>query len=566
MPGKRITELTAIAGASTANDDNLVIFDTSEGTTKRILRSQLAAGIVGDLPYTPAGFIAATTVPTAIAEIASDLSASSGSSLVGFVQSGTGAVTRTTQAKLRDFVSVKDFGAVGDGVTDDTAAIQLAFNAITDDGIIIFPPGTYKVTSGLLLGQLNKCARLYGIGQPTIKFYSLSATTDCLTMVGANYRQMELKNIIIDCNSTGRDGVVLTTGDSTLIDNVIIKNAYRDGFAISCADYDWVENAEFALEVQSNGRHGVRMQLSGTNGAFINECLWRKLEIRGVSKVTAGGRGIFCTSTATSGASKFSNHLFLKSNIDAQYTAGGGIPIPSLNIIETDSGVIENWRFLSGGWENTGATSLNGGYAWAVSGTGMWNGLTVDNTITNSFWGNLGVHPSVSAVWNNDFSFGYSRLHGPIRNSTGSNFLAYLTTTAANQTGDGTAYVFSSLTESRDGNGNLAAASGVFTAPYAGMYRFNARAAFGTLGVAHTNALLQLVVTGSTAGTYNMSNIQNPYDQRDGGNNCALQGSIDVMIDQGETAKVQLVVNGGAKTVGVIGGATQTYFSGQLVG
>lgn len=69
MPGKRITELTAIAGASTANDDNLVIFDTSEGTTKRILRSQLAAGLVGDLPYTPSGSISATTIPTAIAEL-----------------------------------------------------------------------------------------------------------------------------------------------------------------------------------------------------------------------------------------------------------------------------------------------------------------------------------------------------------------------------------------------------------------------------------------------------------------------------------------------------------------
>jgi len=69
MPGQRIPDLTAIAGSGTANDDNLVIFDTSTNTTKRILRSQLAAGLVGDLPYTPSGGIAATTVPTAIAEL-----------------------------------------------------------------------------------------------------------------------------------------------------------------------------------------------------------------------------------------------------------------------------------------------------------------------------------------------------------------------------------------------------------------------------------------------------------------------------------------------------------------
>jgi hypothetical protein len=63
-----------------------------------------------------------------------------------FTQAGTGAVARTVDSKLKDVVSVKDFGAVGDGVADDTGAIQAAINAVSK-GVLYFPPGNYKITS-----------------------------------------------------------------------------------------------------------------------------------------------------------------------------------------------------------------------------------------------------------------------------------------------------------------------------------------------------------------------------------------------------------------------------------
>ena len=71
----------------------------------------------------------------------------------GFIQEGTGAVQRTVESRLKDVVSVKDFGAVGNGTTDDSAAIQAAIDSIEpgsstpSNGRVYFPAGTYYVAS-----------------------------------------------------------------------------------------------------------------------------------------------------------------------------------------------------------------------------------------------------------------------------------------------------------------------------------------------------------------------------------------------------------------------------------
>ena len=54
-----------------------------------------------------------------------NLSGTAGATFVGFIQTGTGAVNRTALSKMREVVSVTDFGAVGDGTANDRVACRL---------------------------------------------------------------------------------------------------------------------------------------------------------------------------------------------------------------------------------------------------------------------------------------------------------------------------------------------------------------------------------------------------------------------------------------------------------
>jgi hypothetical protein len=80
---------------------------------------------------------------------------------VSYNEGSLGAVNTSVQAKLQENVSVKDFGAVGDGVTDDTVAIQAACTANLGK-TIFFPQGNYLVSSTIDLTGLR--VRLLGEG------------------------------------------------------------------------------------------------------------------------------------------------------------------------------------------------------------------------------------------------------------------------------------------------------------------------------------------------------------------------------------------------------------------
>lgn len=92
--------------------------------------------------------------------ITSKLDSPASSANVNFLQSGATAVSRTVESKLRDVVSVKDFGAVGDGVTNDTTALLNFFNHCIATGTPgHISKGNYLVTAGVLnfdTGSVNK--------------------------------------------------------------------------------------------------------------------------------------------------------------------------------------------------------------------------------------------------------------------------------------------------------------------------------------------------------------------------------------------------------------------------
>lgn len=105
-------------------------------------------------------------------------------SQVSFLQAGTGAVTRNIQDKAREIFSVKDFGAVGNAVADDTAAIQAAINAAqaVGQGCVYFPAGTYRANSGLTITGNN--IHLAGAGTSATFLYGFQASGNFLSYAG----------------------------------------------------------------------------------------------------------------------------------------------------------------------------------------------------------------------------------------------------------------------------------------------------------------------------------------------------------------------------------------------
>lgn len=167
----------------------------------------------------------------------------------GFLQDGLSAVVRTAESKLKESVSVKDFGAVGDGLADDYAAIQAALNS--GAVVIEFPHGTYKITQPLSCVATNGLC-IIGNGA---KIDAVAIMDKILTVsVNTSIDSIEIRGLRIDGSGVCSAGIFVeaTSGStrSVIIENNLIEN---------------LDNGSF-----TRSTHGIRVDALGAETVLID--------------------------------------------------------------------------------------------------------------------------------------------------------------------------------------------------------------------------------------------------------------------------------------------------------
>jgi len=220
---------------------------------------------------------------------------------IDFIQSGTGAVSRTVQDKLRDYISIKDFGATGNGTTDDTTYIQAALDYVEANGMygLLVPAGTYRLTSGLVYSDTGygKGLSLKGAG-PFVSVLKMDASTKTILTVnhstggsgGYNYTTHGyVGNIGLQqvAGKTSVKGLKISNCCYYTFENIDSSNLSHNGFqtyATEAGDADIVALCLFkGLRGNTNTEYGFAIEAaSGAIG--LAQCIFDHCDFSGNTK------------------------------------------------------------------------------------------------------------------------------------------------------------------------------------------------------------------------------------------------------------------------------------------
>jgi hypothetical protein len=190
-----------------------------------------------------------------------------------FLQDGTNAKPRTVLSKLKDVVSVKDFGAVGDGVADDTAAIQAAINSGAKS--VVFPAGVYSTSSQLTLAANQS---LQGDGAEVTSIIAKASTDFQYVAYHTGGANIKISGITFDANQANRATVLTTTAIPLLLVSVT-----------NCR----VSECTFQNAVGTSSVPGFGMAIGGTSSrCTIHNCITLN---NGTASKPADG--IFCSAS-----------------------------------------------------------------------------------------------------------------------------------------------------------------------------------------------------------------------------------------------------------------------------
>jgi hypothetical protein len=136
---------------------------------------------------------------------------------------------------FQDVYNVMEYGAIGNGATDDTAAIAATFVAAAAGGRVFFPLGTYLISSSIVINNLQNLD-VVGMAGSTIKTNS----SIVMIQVRGNSSQIRISDLSLDGNNVATGGIISTISTSAAtspsfltVDGCYIKNIAGTGIGAS---------------------------------------------------------------------------------------------------------------------------------------------------------------------------------------------------------------------------------------------------------------------------------------------------------------------------------------------